>query len=93
MHRLFGLLALAVAALALWALLAGPATAPSSGGKERLLEVPSTYGAWIVGVLMGMALAWLANPDWRKARSWLRLQRRRLAVLVLVGLLASLLLF
>jgi len=77
---MFAFLALAGAAAALWTLFAG---------KPSLSEVPATYNAWIVGVLMGMGLAWLANPDWRKAKSWLRLQRRRLAVLILVGLLAS----
>jgi hypothetical protein len=80
MRHLFAFLALAGAALALWTVLVG---------KQGASEVPPAYSAWIVGVLMGMALAWLANPDWRKAKSWLRLQRRRLAVLILVGLLAS----
>jgi uncharacterized membrane protein len=80
MRHTFAFLALAAAAAALWTLFVG---------KPGLSEVPSTYSAWIVGVLMGMGLAWLANPDWRKAKSWLRLQRRRLAVLILVGLLAS----
>ncbi|HWE17888.1 MAG TPA: hypothetical protein VG758_12015 [Hyphomicrobiaceae bacterium] len=79
MRHLFAFLALVGAALALWILV----------GKSSSSEVPPTYSAWIVGVLMGMALAWLANPDWRKAKSWMRLQRRRLAVLILVGLLAS----
>jgi hypothetical protein len=80
MRHMFAFLALAAAAAALWTLFVG---------KPSLSEVPATYSAWIVGVLTGMGLAWLANPDWRKAKSWLRLQRRRLAVLILVGLLAS----
>jgi hypothetical protein len=93
MHRLFGLLALIAGALGVWAFLSGPVFDPPGGGdRSRLPDVPSIFRAWVVGVLMGMALAWLANPDWRKVRSWMRLQRRRLSVLILAGLLASLLL-
>jgi hypothetical protein len=90
MHRLFGLLALAAAALALWVLFAGPAVDPFSGGKRVLPEAPSAYSAWAVGVLTGLALAWLAATDWGWLAAWLRLQRRRLGLLVLGGLLASL---
>jgi uncharacterized membrane protein len=80
MRHLFAFLAAVGAAAALWTAFLG---------RTGSSEVPPTYSAWIVGVLMGMALAWLANPDWRKAKAWMRLQRRRLAVLILVGLLAS----
>jgi hypothetical protein len=89
MHRLFWFLALAAAALALWVLSTDPAIDPLSGGKRMLSEVPSAYSAWAMGVVMGLALAWLAVMDWSKLQGWLRLQRRRLGLLILGGLLAS----
>ena len=92
MQRLFGLLALAAAALGLWVLLVGPGVDPFSGGKRALSEEPGAYTAWAVGLLMGLALAWLAATDWAKVPGWLRLQRRRIGLIVLGGLLASLLL-
>ncbi len=49
-----------------------------------------------MGLLMGLVLAWLATIDWRdlpeRLGAWLRLQRRRLALLVIGGLCASVLL-
>jgi hypothetical protein len=41
---------------------------------------------------MGLILAWLAAKDWRQFPEWLKLQRRRVGLLVLGGLFASLLL-
>jgi hypothetical protein len=41
---------------------------------------------------MGLALAGLAATDWARLPGWLRLQRRRIGLIVLGGLLASLLL-
>lgn len=92
MQRLFGLLALAAAALGLWVLLVGPGIDPFSGGKRALSEEPGAYTAWALGLLMGLALAWLAATDWAKVPGWLSLQRRRIGLIVLGGLLASLLL-
>jgi hypothetical protein len=92
MHRLFGFLALATAAFALWTLFTDPAIDPLSGGQRMLSQVPNPYSAWAMGVLMGLALTWLATMDWTKFRTWLRLQRRRLGLIVLGGVLAGLLL-
>jgi hypothetical protein len=92
MQRLFGVLALAAAALGLWVLIVGPAVDPWSGGVRALSEPPATYTAWAVGLVMGLALAWLAVVDWGRMPGRLRLQRWRLAILVLGGLLASALL-
>ena len=92
MHRLSGFLALAAAGFALWTLFTDPAIDPLSGGTRMLSQAPNPYSAWAIGVLMGLALAWLATVDWSKLQGWLRLQRRRLGLLVLGGVLASLLL-
>jgi hypothetical protein len=89
MHRLFGFLALAAGALAAWVLFTDPAIDPLSGGKRMLSEAPNAYSAWAMGVLMGLALAWLAIADWSKLQAWLRLQRRRLGLLILGGVIAS----
>jgi hypothetical protein len=85
MHRLFGLVALSAAGLALWVLFVGPAVDPQRGGTRELTEAPGTYSAWAVGLLMGLALAWLSAKDWGKLPGWLRLQRRRLGLLILGG--------
>jgi hypothetical protein len=90
MHRLLGFVALASAGVALAVLLGGPAVGPLSGGK--LQETPSHYRAWAAGVLMGLALAWLARLDWKKIEGWWRLQRRRLGLLAAGSALAALLL-
>jgi hypothetical protein len=92
MQRLFGLLALAAAALGLWVLVAGPGVDPISGGKRALSEEPRTYTAWALGLLTGLLLAWLAATDWTRVPSWLSLQRRRIGLIVLGGLMTGLLL-
>jgi hypothetical protein len=95
MQRVFGVLALLAGALGLSVLVAGPGVdtlGGLGGGGRALSEAPVAYSGWAVGVLMGLALAWLAAVDWGKLPQWLRLQRRRVGLLVLGGLLASLLL-
>jgi hypothetical protein len=92
MQRLFGLLALTAAALGLWVLLVGPGIDPFGGGKRTLSEEPGAYTAWALGLLMGLALASLAATDWAKVPAWLRLQWKRIGLIVLGGLLASLML-
>jgi hypothetical protein len=95
MHRLFGLLALAAAGLGLFLLL-GPDPSPSGGVAQMSEHAPLGFGGWALGLLTGLALAWLANVDWSslpaRAAAWLRLQRRRLALAVLGGVFASILL-
>ena len=49
-----------------------------------------------MGLLMGLVLAWFATINWRdmpeRFGGWLRLQRLRLALLIIGGLCASVLL-
>jgi hypothetical protein len=92
MHRIFGPLALAAAALGLWVLIAGPAADPLGGGPRALSETPVAYSAWAWGLLMGLLLSWLATKDWSQFPDWLKLQRKRLGLLILGGLFASVLL-
>lgn len=92
MHRIFGPLALAAGALALWVLIAGPGIEPIGGGTRVLSEAPVAYNAWAIGLLMGLLLAWLGTKDWGQFPDWLRLQRRRAGLLILGGLFASVLL-
>jgi hypothetical protein len=95
MHRFFGLLALAAAALGLYVLL-GPDPAPQSLSAQTMEHAPVAYGSWALGLVMGLALAWLAGIDWSalpgRIADWLRLQRRRLWLVTLGGIFASILL-
>jgi hypothetical protein len=90
MHRIFGLLALAAAALALWVLFIGPSVNPLGGGQRALSEEPVAYTAWAWGLLTGLTLAWLAANDWGRFPGWLKLQRKRAGLVLLGGLFASL---
>ena len=90
MRRVCGLLALSAAGLGLWVLFAGPGV--DLLGGRALSEAPTIYSAWALGLLIGLALAWAAAKDWGKLPEWLRLQRRRLGLLILGGVLASVLL-
>jgi hypothetical protein len=90
MHRLFGFLALAAVGVALTVLLAGPAVGPIAASRLRLPDPPSHYRAWAAGVLLGLALAWLAGLDWKRIDAWWGVQRRRLGLLAVGGLLAAL---
>jgi hypothetical protein len=92
LHRVFGPLALAAAALGLWVLFAGPSADPFGGGQRALSEAPVAYTAWAWGLLMGLTLAWLAAKDWGQFPEWFKLQRKRLGLVLLGGLFASLLL-
>ena len=95
MHRLFGLLALLAAGLGLY-LLFGPETEPRAGGMQALESAPIAYSGWALGLVMGLALAWLAGVDWSnlpaRVVGWVRLQRRRLWLAVLGSVFASILL-
>lgn len=97
MHRIFGLLALTAAGLGLWVLFGGMDTAPFNRGARAVSEAaPTGYSDWAMGLLMGLVLAWLATINWRglpeRLGLWLRLQRRRLGLIILGGLFAGILL-
>lgn len=95
MHRIFLVLALAAAAFGVWVLFTSPdpvsfdRTAQGADGALR-------YSEWALGLLMGLALAWLASVNWRdfpqRFGAWLKLQRRRVALLIIGGACASVLL-
>ena len=95
LHRLFGLLALAAAGYGAWVLFSSPDPA-ALDRTARAASDTTVYSGWAMGLLMGLVLAWLATIDWRdlpeRLGAWLRLQRRRLALLVIGGLCASVLL-
>jgi len=95
MHRLFGLLAVAAAALGLFLLFA-PVPETGGAGAPPLNAAPVAYGGWALGLVMGLALAWLAGVDWstlpERAVAWFRLQRRRLWLAALGGVFAGILL-
>jgi hypothetical protein len=92
MQRIFGPLALAAAALGLTVLIAGPDVNPLSGSRRVLSEAPAAYNAWALGLLMGLLLAWLATRDWGKFPEWLQVQHKRIGLVVLGGLFATVLL-
>ena len=90
MHRLLGLLALMAAGLGLY-LLFGPEAEPRASGMGTI-----AYSGWALGLVMGLALAWLAGVDWSnlpaRVVTWVRTQRRRLWLAVLGSVFASILL-
>lgn len=95
MHRFFGLLALTAAGLGLFLLL-GPGAEPKSPGSQALDAAPVAYGVWAMGLLMGLALAWLARVEWStlpaRISAWFRVQRRRLGWALLGSVFAGILL-
>ena len=95
MHRWFGLLALMAAGLGLY-LLFGLDSEPKTAGMQPLQSAPVAYSGWALGLVMGLALAWLAGVDWSNLPArvvmWVRLQRRRLWLAVLGSIFASILL-
>jgi hypothetical protein len=96
LHRLFGLLALAAAGFGAWVLFTSPDPAALDATAHAGSEARGVTGGWAMGLLMGLVLAWLATIDWRdlphRLGAWLRLQRRRLTLIVIGGLCASVLL-
>lgn len=95
MHRIFAVIALASAGFGVWVLVGGPEPGTLTRGAERL-PFPGTYSVWAIGLLMGLMIAWVALIDWKnfpeRFGDWLRLQRRRLALLLIGGACASVLL-
>jgi hypothetical protein len=96
MHRMFAFLALAAAGYGVWVLFSPPAADSFSVGAQAGSGGAGIYSGWAFGLLTGLALAWLATIDWRNFPArfgmWVRLQRRRLALLIIGGLCASVLL-
>jgi hypothetical protein len=95
MHRIFAVIALASAVFGVWVLVGGPEPSHFGRGAENLPS-PGTYSVWAIGLLMGLLIACAALIDWRsfpeRFSDWLRLQRRRLALLLIGGACASVLL-
>jgi len=96
MHRIFGLLALGAAGLGLWVLFSGTDPDSIERGARAFSEAPVPFSGWALGLLMGLILAWFATIDWRgfpeRLGLWLRLQRRRLGLIILGGFCAGILL-
>lgn len=95
MHRIFAVIALASAGFGVWVLVGGPQPGTLGRGADGFSS-PGTYSVWAIGLLMGLVIAWVALIDWKdfpeRFRDWLRLQRRRLALLLIGGACASVLL-
>lgn len=96
MHRVFGFLALAAAAFGVWVLFSAPEPDAYSAAAARSASGGPGYVSWAIGLMMGLTLAWLATIDWRNFPArfsfWLRLQRRRLGLIIIGGLCAGVLL-
>jgi len=97
MHRFFAYLALGAAGLGLWLLFSAPDRTDAIALQlQGVGGGYGTYPGWAMGLVMGLLLAWLAGIEWRdlpaRAGAWVRLQRRRLGLIVLGGLFASILL-
>ena len=95
MHRFFAVIALVSAGFGVWVLVGGPQPGALGRGTDALASSGS-YSVWAIGLLMGLLIAWFAIIDWKsfpeRFGDWLRLQRRRLALLLIGGACASVLL-
>ena len=97
MHRIFAVLALATAGFGLWVLVGGVQPGTLGRGADAMSSIGiGTTSMWAIGLLMGLVIAWVALIDWKsfpeRCGDWLRLQRRRLALLLIGGACASVLL-
>ncbi len=97
MHRIFAVIALASVGFGAWVLVGGPPLGALGRGADSAFSISGgTTGMWAIGLLMGLVIAWVALVDWRsfpeRFSDWLRLQRRRLALLLIGGACASVLL-
>jgi hypothetical protein len=98
MGRLIAYLAIAAAGMGFILLLSGAdAETSRASAAHGFLTQPVTYGAWSVGLFMGLALAWLGRFDWRslpeRLALWARVLRRRLWWMICGGVCAGVLLF
>ena len=93
MHRVMGLLIFTAMGLGFYLFLAD---VPPAGAPQALKGTPFAYGGWGVGLLMGLALAWFAALDWntlpQRIAAWVRLQRHRLAWMLVGGVCTGILL-
>ncbi len=96
MHRMFGLLALAAAGYGAWVLFSAPEPDALARTARTASDAPMGYSSWALGLVMGLTLAWLGTRDWRnfpaRMSVWLRLQRRRLGLIIIGCLCAGVLL-
>ena len=102
MGRLFVYLAIVSFALGLFVLMPGggngsePADALRNSGNFFATVLP-VGGGWIVGLTMGIAIAWVTRLDWRsipmRVALFVRTMRHRIWWMVCGGLCASVLLF
>jgi hypothetical protein len=96
MHRMFGFLAMAAAAYGVWVLFSGPEPDAFFRAASTGSASPTPYNNWALGLVTGLVLAWLATVEWRGLPArfglWLRVQRRRLALIIIGGLCAGVLL-
>lgn len=99
MGRLFVYLAIVSCALGLFVLMPGgseptEAARISSNAVSALLPVG---GGWVVGLTMGIAIAWITRLDWRsipvRIAFFVRTMRHRVWWMVCGGVCASVLLF
>ena len=96
MHRIFAMLALAAAAYGLWVLFSVPEPGTFVQAARGAANPQTAYSNWAVGLVTGLLLAWLGTIDWRgmpgRVGAWLGVQRRRLALILIGGLCAGVLL-
>ena len=95
MRRMILYVAVAAAGFGIYLLVSG-ADAGAPGGAHAAMSLPATYAGWSIGLVMGLLIGWAGRIDWRtlplRAAFWLRLQRRRLWLVMLGGALATFLL-
>lgn len=95
MRRMLGLLAIMAAGLGVLTLFVEPdgsSVAPSASALQG-----TSYTGWIIGLCMGLCVAWFGAIACRglsgRLSGWLRRQGRRVAYLTLAGLFVGILLY
>lgn len=100
MGRLFVYLAIVASVLGIVVLMPGPGSDTVEATHSASTLLPALLpvgGGWVVGLMMGIALAWVARMDWRSIPArialWIRTLRHRVWWMVCGGVCASVLLF